>query len=270
MSNEIVKTQKAEVATQAPKTIRDHLESRAFVEQVQKVLPKHLTPERFVRVAVTAMMRTPKLAECDQSSFFNAMLTLSQLGIEPDGRRAHLIPFMNNKRGIMECQLIVDYKGLVELAIRSGQVANIHADVVCANDAFEYDCGEVKRHSIDFKAARGEMYAAYAICTFKDGTKKCEVMSKDEVESIRKRSRAGDSGPWKTDYNEMSKKTVFRRLSKWLPLSPEMRDAIEADDTQFTHSVTVEPEFRKKAAESLIPLLAPAQPEADEIPMGEA
>jgi len=142
--------------------------------------------------------------------------------------------------------------------------------VVCANDAFEYDCGEVKRHSIDFKAARGEMYAAYAICTFKDGTKKCEVMSKDEVESIRKRSRAGDSGPWKTDYNEMSKKTVFRRLSKWLPLSPEMRDAIEADDTQFTHSVTVEPEFRKKAAESLIPLLAPAQPEADEIPMGEA
>lgn len=209
------------------------IEGEAFRQQVAKALPSHLKPDRFIRVALTTMMRTPKLAECDQASFFNALLTLSQLGIEPDGRRAHLIPFKNTKRNLMECQLIVDYKGLAELAMRSGVVSNLHADVVCENDTFEYDCGEVKAHRIDFRKPRGAMYAAYAICRFKDGTAKAEVMGRDEIDAVRQRSRAGNNGPWVSDYSEMSKKTVFRRLSKWLPLSAEFRDAIEADDDEF-------------------------------------
>lgn len=259
-----------------PLTIRDQLESPAFAAQVAKTLPKHLTSERFIRVACTAMMRTPKLAQCEQVSFFNALLTLSQLGIEPDGRRAHLIPFENRKRGVTEVQLIVDFKGLVELAIRSGSVANIHADVVCVSDDFEYNCGEIAKHRINFKEPRGEMYAAYATCTFKDGTKKCEVMSKVEIDGIRSRSRAGQSGPWVTDYNEMAKKTVFRRLSKWLPLSPEIRDGIEADDDQYSNAPKMSaPVFSNPAA---APLFADAvdqdvesspPPEADEVPMGE-
>lgn len=219
--------------------IRQLLEGDAFKLQVAKALPRHLTPDRFIRVACTAIMRTPKLADCDQTSFFNALLNLSQLGLEPDGRRAHLIPFNNTKRGCVECQLIVDYKGLVELAMRSGSVANIHADVVCEGDEFEYDMGEVKRHRIDFHAGkRGKPYAAYAVCTFKDGTRKAEVMSAEDVEGIRKRSKAGQSGPWVTDWNEMAKKSCFRRLSKWLPLSPEYRDALEADDDRL-HDVTI-------------------------------
>jgi len=219
--------------SQAPKrqlTIRDQIESPKFREEIAKALPKHLTPDRFIRVAVSALTRTPKLKECEPVSLFGAMLTLSQLGIEPDGRRAHLIPFENRKRGVVECQLIIDYKGLAELAMRSGLLSYLHADVVRDADIFEENMGEIIAHKIDRRKPRGEVYAAYAICKFKDGTAKAEVMSSDEIEAIRKRSKAGNSGPWITDWNEMAKKTVFRRLSKWLPLSPEFRDAVEADD----------------------------------------
>ena len=219
--------------SQAPKrilTIRDQIESPKFRDEIAKALPKHLTPDRFIRVAVSALTRTPKLKECEPVSLFGAMLTLSQLGIEPDGRRAHLIPFENRRRGCVECQLIIDYKGLAEMAMRSGVVSYLHADVVCDADIFEENMGEIIAHKIDRRKPRGEVYAAYAICKFKDGTAKAEVMSSDEIEAIRKRSKAGNSGPWITDWNEMAKKTVFRRLSKWLPLSPEFRDAVEADD----------------------------------------
>ena len=230
----------SELATQAPVqkrqlTIRDQLESPKFRDEIAKALPKHLTPDRFIRVAVSALTRTPKLKECEPVSLFGAMLTLSQLGIEPDGRRAHLIPFENRRRGCVECQLIIDYKGLAEMAMRSGVVSYLHADVVCDADIFEENMGEIIAHKIDRRKPRGEVYAAYAICKYKDGTAKAEVMSSDEIEAIRKRSKAGQSGPWITDWNEMAKKTVFRRLSKWLPLSPEFRDAVEADDEPASH-----------------------------------
>ena len=202
-------------------------------EQVSRALPKHLSADRFLRVAANALTRTPELLNCDEASFYKCLLELSQWGLEPDGRRAHLIPFRNNRRGVTECQLILDYKGLVELALRSGLISKIHADVVCENDEFEYDRGEVVRHRIDFRKPRGEMYAAYCIIRFRDGAEKSEVMTKEEIDAVRARSMAGRNGPWVTDYNEMAKKTVFRRASKWLPLSAEIRDAIEADDEQF-------------------------------------
>lgn len=240
------------------KTIRDLIESPKFKDEVAKALPKHLTPDRFIRVALTAMTKTPKLANCDQASLFNSLLTLSQLGIEPDGRRAHLIPYGTT------CQLIIDYKGLAELAMRSGVVSNIHADVVCDADLFEYDRGELKTHKINFREPRGPVYAVYSLVRFKDGTEKAEVMTVDEVEVIRKRSRAGSNGPWVTDWNEMAKKTVFRRLSKWLPLSPEYRDALDADAdaVDVTDKIIVsEPKPIKRASKAV--------ESADDLNMGE-
>lgn len=224
----------------ATSTLRARLEGADFKAQLAKALPKHLTPERQVRVACTAIMRTPKLADCEQVSFFNCLLALSQFGLEPDGRRAHLIPFENRKRGVIECQLIIDYKGLAELAMRSGLVSYLHADVVREGDAFTYSKGELKEHTPHFlrrdsdkPADAGAVIAAYAIAKMKDGGEKCEVMAVAEIESIRARSRAGQAGPWVTDWAEMAKKTAFRRLSKWLPLSPEFRDATEADEDEL-------------------------------------
>lgn len=224
----------------APKTIKDHLQGDAFKMEVARALPKHLSADRFLRVAVTAMTKVPKLADCDQTSFFGSLLTLSQFGLEPDGRRAHLIPFENRKRGVVECQLIIDWKGYVELAMRSGLVANLHADVVREGDLLEYSAGRLISHvphflrrDADRPAESGDVFAVYALANFRDGSSKCEVLSIDEVEGIRKRSRAAESGPWVTDFNEMAKKTAFRRLSKWLPLSPEVMDLMDKDDDRL-------------------------------------
>lgn len=243
--------------------IRSMLEGDAFKNQIEKALPKHLTPDRFIRVALTAMTRTPLLKECDSASFFKALLDLSSLGLEPDGRRAHLIPFRNRERNCYEVQCIVDYKGLVELVMRTGTVSNIHADVVCENDEFEYNMGDISKHRIDFRRPRGEVYAVYSVVTMKDGTRKCEVMARDEVESVRARSKAGKAGPWVTDWNEMAKKTVFRRLSKWIPLSSEYRDAIEMDDDRLAE--LVREEVAKSPTVDLSKRLKGAQPAAQQV-----
>jgi len=254
-------TQITKDAVKAPATIKGLLESEDFRAQVTRALPTHLTPERFIRVAATCLMRTPKLKDCHQGSFFNALLTLSQLGLEPDGRNAHLIPFENRKLGITECQLIIDYKGLVDLAMRSGTVANIHADKVCDNDIFEFDRGEIKKHSINFKEARGNAYAYYALVRFKDGSEKCEVMPREDVDAIRARSRSGKFGPWVTDYDEMAKKTCFRRLSKWIQLSPEFREALDHDADKIESRRFETAKQVQAISEPLDPFTPPELPE---------
>ena len=250
MTNEVVKTepQKTDIASVFVDKLKDSWIS---------VLPKVCTPDRFARVALTCLRKTPKLVDALQThegraSLAQQFMKCAELGIEPDGRRAYLIPYKN------DIQLILDYKGIAELAMRSGKISNIHADKVCENDEFEYNIGMIEKHRIDFKKPRGKAYAYYAIVTFKDGTKKCEVMSKEEVDSIRKRSKSSNNGPWVTDYDEMAKKTVFRRLSKWLPQSPEMQKAFDIDDTDFikgkqiidvSAKEDVPPEERYKAVE---------------------
>ena len=221
-----------------------------FRSQLKAALPSHCTSERMARSVLTCIARNPKLADCEQSSFFTSLLTLAHFGLEPDGRVAHLIPYGR------QCQVVIDYKGLAELAYRSGRVSNLHADVVCENDEFEYNMGQVVKHRIDLRKPRGAVYAVYATCEFKDGTRKSDVMSRDDVEAIRKRSKAGNSGPWVTDWNEMAKKTVFRRLSKWLPVSPEFRDAVHADDD----AIDVE-EVRRKPTIELPAEVEPNVPE---------
>jgi recombination protein RecT len=213
-------------------TLRGIISGDKMRQQFAAALPRHLTAERFCRIALTALSRTPKLADCTQESLMRCLLDLSALGIEPDGRRAHLIPYGN------QCTLVVDWKGLAELAMRSGIIAKLHADIVCENDVFDYNLGEIVRHEVNFKKPRGEMFAAYAMAVTKDGPVFVSVLTKEEIDAVRKRSRAGNNGPWVSDYNEMAKKTAFRRLSKWLPLSAEFRDALEADADEREIDVT--------------------------------
>lgn len=243
-------------------TLKQTLSGPAMREQFARALPKHLSPERFCRIAITALTRTPKLADCTQESLMKCLLDLSAFGLEPDGRRAHLIPYKD------QCTLVIDWKGLAELAMRSGIIAKLHADVVCENDEFEFNLGEVKCHKIDFRKPRGEVYAAYALAQTKTGEVFACVLSKDEVEAVRKRSRAGTSGPWVSDWNEMAKKTAFRRLSKWLPLSAEFRDAQERDDEDVeprdvTPKAENSPLFKTLAAKSPQTAASPATSSGD-------
>lgn len=216
--------------------------------QFAKVLPKVLTPERFCRVVLSAINKSPALLEAisdkrNQPSVLSAFMRCAEMGLEPDGRRA-VINCYRKKTGGYDLTLIPMYQGLSELAMRSGVVSNIHADKVCENDEFEWSTGEIK-HKINFRNPRGAAYAYYCRVVFKDGSVKTETMSKLEVEEIMKRSSAyqgatkyGKSCPWMTDFDEMAKKTVFRRCAKWLPLSPELRleKAFETDNADYADS----------------------------------
>ena len=260
MTNQVQKAEKQEVARKPMRF--------AYVDQMQdqwaKVLPSVITPERFARVALSALSKTPKLQDALKTpqgkvTLSTALMNCAELGIEPNGRLAHLIPYRNNHTGGYDVQLIIDYKGIVELVMRSGQVARIHADKVCKNDEFEFNKGIVVTHRIDFQQKRGKPYAYYAEVTFKDGNTKAEAMDLEDIEAIRRRSKSPDKGPWVTDFDEMAKKTVFKRLSKWLSLSPEVARAIEIDNEhELREMVNVTPRKSRFERPALIDQEAPA------------
>jgi recombination protein RecT len=216
---------KQAVATAARKDVRDMLQSPANLAEMLKVLPKHLTPERMVRVALTAFLKTPKLLECTRESLTQALMVCSQAGLEPDGRLAHLIPYGN------VCQVIFDWKGLVALGLRNG-FQSIYADVVFEGDEFEAGVEngvKMLRHRPNWRGDRGEPILFYCVA-MKSGVLDYEIMSFAETEAIKQRSRAKGSGPWVTDDLEMGKKCPIRRMSKRWDLLPEIRDIIYAED----------------------------------------
>lgn len=268
-----------EIQTRQKNDLKTILNGENMRAQFAAALPRHLTPDRFIRVATTALTRVPMLAECTPESFFKCLLELSAFGLEPDGRRAHLIPFKNNKAKTVECQLIVDYKGLAELVMRSGMIAKLHSDVVCENDVFEWNRGVVERHFIDFRGERGEPFAAYSFAETTTGAIFCEVMSKEEIYAIRDKAQgwvAFQKGytkqcPWDPGNRaielEMWKKTAFRRLAKWLPLSAEVRDANEYDDVPIdVSSITIS---EPKPAKTFLEELPPEEPATEEEGAGE-
>lgn len=209
---------------QQKRSIATLLRSESVQEQLALALPKYLTPDRMMRVALTTINRNPKLLGCTPESLLSCLMQCAQAGLEPDGRNAHLIPYGD------QCTVIFDWKGLVSLARRNG-VKAIHGDVVCDNDFFEpsFEGGVKLVHKVDYRKPRGAVYAAYCYAII-DGEPDYEVMNLQEIEAIRKRSMAGNSGPWVKDWNEMAKKTVLRRFSKRWPLDPEVAAAMNGDD----------------------------------------
>jgi recombination protein RecT len=225
------------VNEKAPKDMSVHelVNSNYLMSQVSKTLPGLFTPERFMRVCLTSFNRNPKLWDCSKESVAQVILSCAQMGLEPDGRHAHIIPYGNT------AQLQLDYKGLVTLVRRSGEVSKLHADIVCEKDVFEENLGVILKHIPNRKENRGETILVYAMAELKDGSQQSVVMSVSEVEAIRKRSKSGTSGPWVTDWNEMAKKTAFKRLTKWLPLSYEAVEAIEQENQrEFGQTVNIE------------------------------
>src|SRR5215469_10764704 len=211
-------------APSAKAELRDWLQSEHFKRDLAATLPKFMEPDKFIKIAFQATFRQPKLLSCTKESFFNCLLQLAAMGLEPDGRRAHLIPYKD------VCTLIVDWKGIAELLRRNKDVVAMHADVVGLNDHFEVRFGTrgILDHEPNLRS-RGNIYCAYSWVRLPDGTEEYDVMARDEIEAVRKRSRAAEDGPWVSDWNEMAKKTVFRRHSKRLPISPQTRDALERD-----------------------------------------
>lgn len=237
MANEgIIKKTTGEIAARGkPKTLNDYIKS--MESEISKALPSVITPERFTRMTLTAVRTTPGLASCEPMSFLAAMMSAAQLGLEPNTPlgQAYILPYKNNKKGITEVQFQIGYKGLIDLAYRSGEVELVQAQCVYENDTFECEYGiEPKLRHIPADKNRGELTKVYAMFRTKSGGYGFEVMSIDDIrQHAQKYSKAYGSSysPWKTSFEEMAKKTVLKRVLKYAPLKSDFVRAITQDST---------------------------------------
>jgi recombination protein RecT len=218
-------------ATQKAANIRALLEQSK--KQMAMALPKHLTADRLLRVAMTSIQKNPKLLDCTQQSLLACVMTCAQLGLEPDQflGQAYLVPFKDTKKDITICTLIPGYRGYIALARRSGEVQSVSSQVVYSNDHFILQYGiEEKLEHVPADGDRGEVKGAYVVFRYKDGSYSFDYMSKGDIDKIRKRSKAANDGPWVSDYDEMAKKTVIKRHVKLAPLSVEFAHAVALED----------------------------------------
>lgn len=205
-------------------TVYDLLAANA--KAIKNVLPKHLTPERALRLAYTAIQQNPKIGQCSQVSIFNAVVEASMLGLEIGGPigHAHIVPYKG------EAKFIPGYKGYMDLAYRSGLVTNFSFHPVYEKDQFKYSYGlrPTLEHIPCEDEDPGYLKYAYAVVHYKTGGFDFEVVDKRIIESVKKRSPGAKSNfsPWNTeDVWVMWCKTAVRRLAKRVPQSPELQRA---------------------------------------------
>ena len=224
----------------------DHIKSMrdlviSMQGQIKAALPSVLTPERFTRIVLTTLSSNRQLQECKPETFLGAMMQAAQLGVEPNTPlgQAYLIPYRNH--GQLECQFQLGYKGLIDLAYRSGAIRDISAHTVYSGDVFEFEYGfEPKLVHRPAMADRGDPIAYYAVYHTKDGGGSFMVMSLEDVQEHKhKYSKAAGKGfsPWQTNFDEMAKKTVLKRLLKYAPLKTEFVRAVSTDETIKTNIV---------------------------------
>lgn len=208
---------------------------KAMEPEIKKALPEVITPERFTRMALSALNTTPKLRECTQMSFLAALMNAAQLGLEPNTPlgQAYLIPY--NNKGTMECQFQIGYKGLIDLSYRNPQMQIISAQAVYENDDFSYELGlNPKLEHRPTLGERGEVRLFYGFFKLVNEGFGFEVMSKTAMDEYAKEySKAFDSSfsPWKSNYIGMAKKTVIKQALKYAPLKTDFRKALSNDET---------------------------------------
>lgn len=218
--------------------------------QILMALPRHMEPDRMIRVALTAVQKQPKLLECTALSIVGCVIEASQLGLYPDGilGDAYLVPYWNGKSRRMEAQLQPGYRGLINLARRSGQVSAIYSEPVYACDKFSVELGtehkliHVPNYDDPQRGVEKDelgvplgLRGVYAVVKFKDDTTDFEYMPLFRIMDIRNNSKSKDKdgnvfGPWASHFEEMARKTPIRRLAKRLPLSPEFQKAAVLDE----------------------------------------
>ena len=217
------------------KQLQALLESRK--DSIAAVLPKHLNADRLLKIALVAVSKNELLMKCSQTSILQSVMTAAQLGLDCGGAlgSAYLVPFFDNKKSAYECQLVIGYRGLIDLARRSGQIVSIEARIVYEGDTFDLDYsieGAKLTHKPCLDGDPGPMRLVYGVACLKDGGHQFELMTKAQIEKIKAISQTGKKnfGPWRDHYDEMARKTVVKRLAKYLPISVELTDAIDNDN----------------------------------------
>ena len=217
------------------KSFADHLEK--LMPAIKAVLPKHLPPDRFIKILRVASSQTPLIYDCEGSTINECIMVLAELGLDVSKARQHaaLIPYRNKRKGIIELQVQVMYKGLIDIALRDGRIVSIEAHVVHKNDIFKCRFGSepVLEHEPRWEGDPGDTIAAYAVARLAGGTTQWEVMTRAELDKVQKCSQ--DTRPdsaWKNWPDPMRCKSVIKRLCKYLPTSPALAQAIGLDNEE--------------------------------------
>lgn len=239
---------------------------------LMKVAAAGLDMRRLIPIVISRVARRPELLECTPDSFYSAMHLAAQIGLEPEGPHGHFyfIPRANKHRGgAKEVVPLIGYKGLCELARRSGQIERLEAHLIYEGEEFSYDRGTgaiSHPYRMDVDRGDGRIIGAYATAYLKGSAQPVVlVMTRAEIEGRRKRSLARDGGPWVTDYAAMARKTVIRALLNGglVPLTPQMAVAIEAEVEeeikQAEVDVVPEPVETRSAARKLANTLGARQ-----------
>lgn len=224
-------------AANGQRKVADHptiIQIQAKAKQFAEAMPAHFQADRFMRVAIGAIRRNPKLLECDTLSLMGSLLVAAQLGLEPNSplQQFYLIPRWNKNTKRTEADGQIGYKGWLELLNRTDQVASMIAEVVYQLDDFTHQLGDDPGiQHIPAMGDRGKPIAYYVIIKLKSGGIYRKVMSRSDVEKYRARSQSPNAGPWVSDYDAMALKTVFLRLVTWLPKSIELNRAAAYENT---------------------------------------
>lgn len=207
-----------------------------YKAEIARALPRHVTPDRMLRMAMTSARKNPDLLECTPESFLGAVIQSAQLGLEPDTPlgQAYLIPFFNGKSphpNKREVNFMVGYRGFMDLIYRVQRHPILWPVAVYEGDHFEYSHGLTPTliHSPAPRAPNAVLTHVYCTAEYADGRKPFDAMTRAEIEAIRMRSKAQRFSPWQTDYEPMAKKTVIRRMAKYLPMSAELQLAAGLD-----------------------------------------
>ncbi|WP_302326132.1 recombinase RecT [Enterocloster lavalensis] len=229
---------------------------KALEPEIRRALPAVLTPERFTRMALSAINNTPALAECTPMSFIAAMMNAAQLGLEPNTPlgQAYMIPYKN--KGVLECQFQLGYKGMIDLAYRTGQVQMIQAQIVREYDYFEYQYGLDPKliHRPGGEGDRGNITFIYGLFRLTNGGFGFEVSNKADMDAFAakySKSFGSKYSPWTENYEDMAKKTVIKRALKYAPVSVDFQKALSMDETIKTEISVDMSEIRNECLEIL-------------------
>lgn len=185
-----------------------------FREKLIQALPKNRNVDQEISSVIATVAASMALQRCTPESIALAAYDAATLGLPVNKLGlAWLVPFGQ------EAKLQIGYRGYIHLVTESGYVLEVSAECVYENDRFRYTLGSHPSidHEPPMKGSRGAFIAVYAIARLANGIIKQVVMSKEQVDHIRVKSRSSSNGPWVTDYDEMAKKTVIKRLCKCLP-----------------------------------------------------
>jgi len=210
--------------------LKQNLMTDGMKTQIKAALPKHVSVDKFLRTTMTLVSENPDLVKADRNSLMTSIMSVASLGLMPESflGECYVIPYKG------QCSVQVGYKGLLVLARRSGDIANVAHGVVYEKDDYAYEQGD--NSSLVIKPYMGNddpgaAVFAWCVVTLKDGSKIREVMKAFEVEKIRQASPSKNSPAWRNSWGEMARKTVVKRALKTAPRSTELAQALAVDDT---------------------------------------